>query len=106
MGKEGILLKNRGDVAAIRRHLCDIFAREDDAPGVGLFKSGDNSEQRRFAAPGRTQKGDKLSGVDLQRNIINGNRLIESLYDVVQFHVIRIVIQLLLIASFSLALVA
>ena len=68
--KERVLLENRIDRSSIRRQARDVFAVEEDAPRVGLFKAADNPKHRRFAATRRSQQRDEFAFVNRQVDLV------------------------------------
>ncbi len=51
-------------------HLCDIYAVQRDAAGCRPVEAGNQSEQGRLSAPGRSHDGHHLFGWNLKRDIV------------------------------------
>ena len=70
MRKQGVALEHRIDLPFDGRQAGDVRAGQKNLTGIGRFKSGDNFQQGRLAAPRRTQKGKKFTGHHLQGNVV------------------------------------
>jgi hypothetical protein len=61
--EEGVALEDDGDVASAGREAGDVTTTDQHTPLVEPFQAGDDSEQRRLAAPGRTGDEELTVGV-------------------------------------------
>ena len=87
MREQSVVLKNGIRAAFVRRHSCYIIIVKQNRAFVGKFETGDNSEQSRFAAAGRTEQRKKLAlfygeidiiqsmkAAEMFRHAVDGNR--------------------------------
>ena len=68
-----VFLEDHGDVAIARRHSGGRSPVEPDRSAGDLFEAGDEPQQRRLAAAGRTQHGDDLGVSDVQIEVAERN---------------------------------
>ena len=57
VGEDSVALKDHRHIALIRGLLVDLFAIQNNSPGGGKLKAGDQSQGSGFSAAGRTQQG-------------------------------------------------
>ena len=67
---ERIGLEHHRDIALGGAQPGDIAAVDRDAAGIRAFDPGHDAHQRRLAAAGRADQGDKLAGRDPQRHAV------------------------------------
>ncbi len=67
--EQGVALKHRVDRAAVRRQVGDFLSSQVNLPGIRCRQSGNQPQQGRLATSRRTEKGQKLTGFDPQRNL-------------------------------------
>jgi hypothetical protein len=73
-------LKHHADAAFIGRFPRDIARLKEDSTAVGLFESGDHSQDGGFPAAGWTEQCEELTIFDLHVHGINdGSRTLEGL---------------------------
>ena len=75
--KKRVRLKDHADAALAGRQIRDIFAVQRDAPRIGFFESGDDSQNRRFARTRRAEKHDRFAFFDVKINVFQNDRLAE-----------------------------
>jgi hypothetical protein len=63
-------LKYESHIAVAWRLGVDVLAPDIDAATGGAFQSGDNTQEGRLAASGRSEQNTKLTVGDLKRNLI------------------------------------
>ncbi len=85
--EERIVLEDESDFSIADAAPCDVLVVKKDrsAVRVGLFKSGDNAQERRLSGAGRAEKGHKLAGVDGQAHVVQGDERSETLIDIFCF---------------------
>ena len=69
MGKEGIALKHKAEIALVQRHMRIIFSVEEKRPFHGRGKSGDQAKGSGLAASAGAQQGKKLPLLHLEIQI-------------------------------------
>ena len=67
--KERVVLKDDVEAALFHRHMREILAVEENAPGRRIREAEHEIEERRFAAARRPENGDDLALVDRERNV-------------------------------------
>lgn len=72
-------LEHHVDRPLVGRHVGDVHAVEQDAPGGGTLEAGEHAQQGRLARTGAAEQGEDLTLVDGQRDVINSNGLVELL---------------------------
>jgi hypothetical protein len=70
LGHEGGALKHHGHVAAMARDLIDAPAADADFALARLLQPGDEAQQRRLAAAGRSHEGEALAGADGEGDLV------------------------------------
>jgi hypothetical protein len=63
-------LKYKSHIAVARRGGVDALAADIDAAARGVFQSGNDAQERRFAASRRAEQNTKLTIGDCKRNLI------------------------------------
>ena len=56
MGEQGVFLKNRVKLPAVRRQLVDILTVKDNIPGIRSFKTSQYTQNRGFPAAAGAQQ--------------------------------------------------
>ncbi len=69
---ERVALEDHGDVAGPRIEIRDPLAADEDVARVGVLQSGDQPEQRRLAASGGPEHGQRLAVVHRARDAAHG----------------------------------
>ena len=67
MREQGVFLEHRIHRTLVRRQVGNILAIKKDIAGLRRDKTGNHTQSRCFSAPGRSQKGNKLFVVNVQR---------------------------------------
>src|SRR4029077_15746671 len=67
------------DVAAVRRHVLDGLAFEQDVALVGLLEAGDHAQGRRLAAAGRAEDREERPPGDVEVEALDGVLRAEAL---------------------------
>ena len=83
VGKQGVRLEDRVDVALVRRDLRDVVALEADLTLRRLLEPGDHAQRGGLPAPGRPEHGEELGATDLEVRVVDRDEGTESLDDVV-----------------------
>jgi hypothetical protein len=73
------VLEHGVDVALERRQRGDGDAGHEDVARRRRLESRDHPERRRLARAGRAQQGEKLTGRDLERQIVHRGKVSEPL---------------------------
>ena len=90
MRPERVILEQEADVALVRRQVDALFgienrrAVDEDAAAGRRFQPGDHAQGGRFAAAGRAEQGDEAAILNLQIQILHGDKLVKALGDVLQ----------------------
>ncbi len=79
VGKKGIALENRVDLALVRRDPRHGLPADLDRPGVRLLEAADHPQRRRLAAARRTEQREERARGDLQREVVDGDHVVEAL---------------------------
>ena len=82
--EEGVLLKHHVHRTAVREHGRHVFALEEDATLVGPLEAGDHAERRRLPATARAEHREELPFADLERHVVDGDRVAEALADALE----------------------
>src|SRR4051794_8274434 len=77
--EQGVVLEYGVDVALERREPGDVLALELDQAGGGLLEAADHPQGRRLAAAGRAEQAEELPLLDLEVDVVDGERVPESL---------------------------
>src|SRR5258706_15572942 len=80
-GKEAEFLENQDAVSAWS---LNAFAVDQDLAGSLLVQASDQVQQRRFAAAGRTDYAEELSGLYLEIDVVEGEQAFAALGAVTQ----------------------
>jgi hypothetical protein len=75
MGKEGVVLEEHTDIAAMNRGARGRLAADHDFTRGGIDEPSNHAKARRFPASARTEKRQDFPCFDGKRNIIDGNDL-------------------------------
>jgi hypothetical protein len=78
VGKKRIILKNGIHLPPVGGKVKHVGAVYDDRSVVGVFKPRDYPQKGCFSAPGRPQKGKKLTLVYLKAYIIQSRKITEG----------------------------
>ena len=68
VGKQCVVLEHHAEAAARGRQACDFLALDADRSRVRRLEAGEEAQQRRLAAPRRTQQGDDLAAGNIERH--------------------------------------
>ena len=81
------MLEHEAHLAAAHVAAGHVFIVELDRPaaGIGLFQSGDDSQERRLARAGRAEQGHQLARPYGQADVIEGVEGAEGLTDALGF---------------------
>ena len=82
--KERELLEDHADGSTMRRNRVDRLPIDIDVATAELRETGDQSQKSALAAAARSQDREKLSGMQLERNICDGSEITVDLRDVRQ----------------------
>jgi hypothetical protein len=75
VGKQGVVLKHRVDVALVRRGARDVLAIEPDGAARRGFEAGDHAQGGRLAAAGRAQQREELALPDREVGVVDGHEV-------------------------------
>ena len=79
--KEGVILEDRVDVAAVRRPTGDVVSGELDPALVGPLETGDQPQRCRFARARGPEQGEKLAARDFEVDAVDGDNVAIGLAD-------------------------
>ena len=77
--EQRVVLEDRVDVALVGRQPGDVLALELDQPGRRLLEAADHPQGRRLAAAGRPEEAEELAVLDLEVDVVDGDRIAELL---------------------------
>ena len=80
MGIEGRPLKDHGQVAAMRWDVRHVAVADMDVAAGGRFETGDEPQQRRFAAPGGTDEDEEFAVGDVERSSVQTDDAVGILF--------------------------
>ena len=66
VGEKRIGLEHHADLALIGRQRRNVLVLDHDVPGGRSLEAGDHPEDRRLAAPGRTEQRDELASAEAE----------------------------------------
>ncbi len=69
--EQRIVLKDRVDVALVRRKAPGSFTENFDLPGSRLFEASDQAQAGRLSRTGRPKHGEELTLFDIERDVID-----------------------------------
>ena len=75
VGVERVVLEHHRDVAALRRHVGDVAAADQDRAGVDLLEAGEHAQRRRLARAGRADEHHELAVGDVEVERVDGGRV-------------------------------
>ncbi len=87
--EQRVALEDGVDVAAIGREAGDVAPRELDDAARRLLEAADHPQRRRLAAARRAEHREEAAALDLHRERVDGDDLVELLRDVLQTDVRR-----------------
>ena len=61
--------------------LGDFLVAEADGAGGDLLEAADHAQRGGLAAAGRTEQGEELAALDVERQIVDGDHVAEALGD-------------------------
>ena len=70
MRKQGVLLKNRIELAFVGRQAGDVLTVEDHSSGIRRFKSAEDTERGRLSAARRAEKRQEFIFTYIQIQVI------------------------------------
>ena len=83
--KERVVLKDRVDWPFVGWTATHVVAMDEQSTRVRVFESADHPERRGFATSGWSEHRQKLTRLDGQREIINGEHIAIAFADAFQF---------------------
>ena len=85
--KERVRLEHSVHIALVRRQPDHVVVAEEDAAGIRLLEAADHAQSRCLAAPGRAKQREEPALLDLEREIVHRDDVVEALRDALQPHV-------------------
>jgi hypothetical protein len=82
MGKKRVFLEYGVQLPFVGGKLGDVVPVKENVSVVGAFKSPKDTERGRFAASGRTQKGQKLVFTDVEIQFVQNRHSVVGFRDV------------------------
>jgi hypothetical protein len=82
--EKGVVLEDHAEVALRRRQALDRLGTDPDRAAIGGLETGDDAQQRRLAAPRRSQEGQHLAARHGERDAVEDGLVAELLADVGQ----------------------
>ena len=83
--EEGVALEDLVDVALVRRVVGDIVPADENLTAARLLETADEAQAGRLAATGRSEKGHELTLGNVEADVIEGEKVTESLGDIADF---------------------
>jgi hypothetical protein len=80
--EDGVVLEHHAETAALRRHVRDVGAVDEDLPAVDLGKAGDHHQRRRLPRSGRAEQREELARRDRRADAVDDRLLGVALADV------------------------
>ena len=77
--EERVALEDGVDVALVRRQSGDRAVAEVDRPRARLLEAADHAQRRRLAAARRPEQRVELAALDLEREVVDGDHVVELL---------------------------
>ena len=77
--EERVALEDGVDVALVRRQSGDCAVAEVDRSRARLLEAADHAERRRLAAARRAEQRVELAALDLEREVVDGDDIVELL---------------------------
>ena len=84
MREERVALEDGVDVALVRRQSGDRAVAEVDRPRARLLEAADHAQRRRLAAARRAEQRVELAALDLEREVVDGDDVVELLRHVLE----------------------
>ena len=85
VGKKGVFLEYGIDLPLVWGQMGDILSLKQHLAGIRRFKPAQNSERRRLAAAGRTEKSNEFAFSDIKIHIVDDAYAVELFADVNEF---------------------
>lgn len=85
MGKEGIVLKDGGDISPLGRKVFNRFPVEENRPLIGQKEAAEEVEDGGLSAAGGAEKGDELAPLDGQPNVPHAVLFVKHLGQLIDF---------------------
>ena len=82
MGKQGIALKYGVHRTFDGRQSGDVLAAGKNLARIGQFQAGNDAQQGGFTTARRSQQREKLPGLDIQGDVVQGFDLAKGLADI------------------------
>ena len=82
VAEERVVLEHEPDAPGAGVQVVGAPAVEPDLAGIGRFEAGDDAQDGALAAPGGAEEGDELAARDLQRDVVDGEEVVEALGEV------------------------
>ncbi len=82
--EQAVALEHHAQAALVRRQAGDVAVADHDPAGVGPLEAGDQTQCRRFAAPGRAQQRQHFAGLHVQLQWLQHLHGAKTLADPVQ----------------------
>ena len=82
--EERVALEHRVDVALVRRQPDDVLVAQVDVALGRLLEAADHAQRRRLAAARRAEQREERAARDLDRDSVDGNRVVEPLDDAIE----------------------
>ncbi|ELZ61865.1 phenol hydroxylase [Haloferax sp. ATCC BAA-646] len=79
VGVQRVVLKHHRDVAVLRDAVVHVVPADVDVPAGRGLQAGEHPERRRFAAARGTDEHEELLVVDVEREVVDGDRVAEAL---------------------------
>ena len=84
VGEERVALEDRVHVAPVRREPGHVLVAEEDAALVRLLEAADHPQRRRLAAARRAEQREEAAALDLERDVVHGDDVVEPLRDALE----------------------
>ncbi len=68
----------------------EVFAVEQNLPGIGQIEAGDHAQYRGFAAAGRAEQREEFARLDAEADVVHGDEIAEAARDIPDFELSHI----------------
>src|SRR5690606_7746870 len=84
--EQRVMLEHETHAPVADVQVCSVPAMEADTATVRLFQPGDDAQQGRLARAGRPQQRCQLTIIEGETDVINGDKITETLVDLIDFN--------------------
>ena len=71
--EQAVVLEHHPESPSLRWIGSDVTTFDEDSSAIRLLESCEDAQRCRLAAPARPEQADELTGIDAQRELVQGN---------------------------------